>query len=198
MTKSQTGFFRFWHKSLSHRGTTKWEMPPERTHHRLRTLHNFCHWLRSQIATVSSEEMMCLKSYVIFHVFSFYSSHCKYAMPFQQQHSFYRWVNFMHISRHLWSIGSLSPQTFSWTCALVFIEMKWPSLPSCARLCLRIDSGKQIKFPRLVPCKSFELHSTLAKPAVVALSFSQMGLRTLKTSRSASMVSPSFFTFHMK
>ena len=32
--------------------------------------------------------MILLKFYVIFYVSNFYSSHCKYAMPFQQKHSF--------------------------------------------------------------------------------------------------------------
>ena len=41
-------------------------------------------------ATGLSEEMICLKSSVIFHVLNLYSSYRKYAMPFQQKHSFYR------------------------------------------------------------------------------------------------------------
>ena len=41
-------------------------------------------------ATGLSEEMTCLKSSVIFHLSNFYSSYArKYAMPFQQNHSFY-------------------------------------------------------------------------------------------------------------
>ena len=37
--------------------------------------------------------------------------------------------------------ASMLPPTFSWTYALVFIEIKWRSLPSSVRLCLRIYSG---------------------------------------------------------
>ena len=44
----------------------------------------------------------------------------------------------------------MSPPTFSWTFALVFIEIKWLSLPSCVRLCLRIYSGKRIHFSKFI------------------------------------------------
>ena len=53
-------------------------------------------------ATGSSEEMICLKSSVIFHVSNLYSTFThKYAMPFQQKHSFYQKGDFMSNSgRH--------------------------------------------------------------------------------------------------
>ena len=39
-------------------------------------------------ATGLSEGKICLKSSIIFHVSNFYSNYRKYAMPFQQKHSF--------------------------------------------------------------------------------------------------------------
>ena len=39
MTKSQTGIFLFGQKSHTNRGITKWEMPAERTHPQLCTVH---------------------------------------------------------------------------------------------------------------------------------------------------------------
>ena len=96
----------------------------------------------------------------------------------------------------------MSQPTFSWTCTLAFIEIKWLSLPSSVCLCFRNYSSKQIKFSKFVEydvrCNIFELRSTLAKPAVVVLTSSQTAQRTLKTSKSASMVSPSFFMFQTK
>ena len=54
----------------------------------------------------------------------------------------------------------------------------------------------QLNFPRsrrmIEPCKFFELHLTLAKPAVVVLSSLHTVWCTLKTSKSASIVFPSF------
>ena len=48
------------------------------------------------------------------------------------------------------STDSMSAPTYSWTCALVFIEIKWRFLLQCVPLCLRIYSGKQIKFSTFV------------------------------------------------
>ena len=47
----------------------------------------------------------------------------------------------------------------------------------------------------IVPCKIFELHLILAKSAVIVLSSLQTAQHTLKTSKSASMVSPSLFMY---
>ena len=51
-------------------------------------------------ATGLSEEIICLKSSVIFHVSNLYSSYHRYAMPFQQKHSFYWYGD----HRILWAI----------------------------------------------------------------------------------------------
>ena len=65
------------------------------------------------------------------------------------------------------STDYMSPPTFSWTCAFVFIEVKWWLLLKCVRLSLRIYFGKRIKFSTIVrtivPRKLFELRLTLAK-----------------------------------
>ena len=45
-------------------------------------------------------ETLC--NFFLWHVSSFYSSHSKHAMPFQQQHSFYWLGNFMSICHQHW------------------------------------------------------------------------------------------------
>ena len=84
----------------------------------------------------------------------------------------------------------MSPPTFSWRChflmkvshrfALVFIESKWQSLPWYVCLCLRIYSGKQIKFSTVArslhDCALLTLWAPVdpCKTRVVALSSLQL------------------------
>ena len=70
--------------------------------------------------------------------------------------------------------------TFAWG----FTPASWLNFPS--------------SFSTIVPCNIFELCLTLTKPAVNLLSSSQTAQHKLKTSKYASMVSPTFFMFLMK
>ena len=99
----------------------------------------------------------------------------------------------------LWSssTGSMSPPTsHKHERVHLFLLKLNLLLSSCVCLCLRIYSGKRIQFSKFIELNCafniFELRSTLAKPAFVVLSSSQTEQRTLKKSKSASMVSPSF------
>ena len=133
--------------------------------------------------------------------FQFYSSHSKHAMPFQQQHSFYRWGKFMSTcSRHR---PALCHRQLTHERAHLFLlksnDSCFCNVSACA---WGFIPASGLNFPRsrcmIAPCKLFELHLTLAKPAVVILSSLQTALRTLKTSKSALMVFSSFFMLRSK
>ena len=139
--------------------------------------------------------------FFLWQLSSFYSSHSKHAMPFQQQHSFYRWGKFMSTcSRHR---PALSHRQLTHERAHLFLlksnDSCFCNVSACA---WGFIPASGLNFPRsrcmIAPCKLFELHLTLAKPAVVILSSLQSARRTLKTSKSASMVFPSFFMLHTK
>ena len=155
-------------------------------------------------ATGLSEGKICLKSSIIFHVSNFYSNYRKYAMPFQQKHSFIdlviSWAIVVDIDR-------LCHRQLSHKRAHLFLlksnDCCFHHVSSCAWLrSLRILSGKQIKFSIFVQhdCALqyfwalLNLRETCGRHPLLFAD----GTATLKTSKSASMDSPSFFMYKTK
>ena len=180
-------------------------MQIERTNLRLRTVSvNDWHHRFIYISATGLSGRWCVWNPLKFFpltCFQFYSSHSKHAMPFQQQHSFYRWGKFMSTcSRHR---PALCHSQLTHERAHLFLlksnDGRFCNVSACA---WGFIPTSEINFPRsrrkIAPCKKFELHLTLAKPAVVVLSSLQTARRTLKTSKSASIVFPSFFMSHTK
>ena len=208
MTKSQNGILLFGPKSHTKRenikiGNADWEDKSSPSPY-------FCQWLTSQIHIHICYwfiwEMMRLKPSEIFSsdmfpVFTPAIANMQCPFSCEQQHSFYRWGNFMSICRrhrlalchcqvthervHLFLLKSNDGSFCNMSsCAWGFIQASWLNFPRSRRT--------------IAPCKLFKFHLTLAKPAVVVLPSLQTEQRTLKTSKSASMVFPSFFMLHTK
>ena len=200
VTKSQNVILRFGPKSHTNRGNRKirnadWE------NYFLSMIDITDSYTYPLLVYLGDDAFETLWNFFLWHVSSFYSSHSKHAMPFQQQHSFYRWGKFMSTcSRHR---PALCHRQLTHERAHLFLlksnDGRFCNVSACA---WGFIPTSVINFPHLrrkiAPCKKFELHLTLAKPAVVVLSSLQTARRTLKTSKSASIVFPSFFMSHTK
>ena len=140
--------------------------------------------------------MIRLKSLVIFHISNFYWAIENMQCPLNKNTTF---IN-KGISCAIAVVIDQRYVTanFSWTCALVLLKWNDGRVCHChMSVCAwGFTQASRLNFPTLlstmVPSYIFELGSNLAKPAFVVLCSSQMAQHTLRTSKSVSVVSPSF------
>ena len=112
-------------------------------------LYYFCRQLTSQIqyrylplVCLEHDVFEILCKFSFWNVSSFYSSHHKNTMPFPHHHRFYQWGIFqVYECLLLTSTGSKSQPTYSWTCALVFIEIKMLSAQAREQGALELAAG---------------------------------------------------------
>ena len=144
--------------------------------------------------------MIRLKSCVNFYVSNFYSSHCKYAMPFQQKHSFYRYRNFMsNCGRH--RLARCHCQLSRERAHLFLLKSNGGRFRHVSACAWGFNPASGLNFPSslstIVPCNIFELRST-SRDLQSSSSLIRRWHSALKTSKSASMGSPSFFMSQTK
>ena len=122
-------------------------------------------------ATGLSEEMICLKSSVIFHVSNLYSTYSKYAMPFQQKNSFFdkgiSWTIVLDIDRLYVTANFLMNVStcFNWNQLNVASVMYQPVLENLLR---QADPVFQVHRARL--CLAIFLSSTQLLRNLLSLS----------------------------
>ena len=137
LTKLQTEIFRFRPKSHTNRGILKsemWQISSKRTHPRFLTVHYFCRWLTSQIhirhfLIWRDDPFEILRNFFQWHFPAFTQAIANIQYPFNNNVALINlngnFVSIWHCHLSSTSTDNMSSPTFSWTCAFIFIEIKW-------------------------------------------------------------------------